>query len=73
MSRCRSCEAPIEWALTPKGARIPLDVGIRSDGNIVVDDGVARVVPAGEGDRVSHFATCRDAAKYRRHPSTRRS
>lgn len=25
MSRCRSCNAPIRWALTEKGKRIPLD------------------------------------------------
>lgn len=24
---CRSCEAPIQWALTAKGRRIPLDLG----------------------------------------------
>lgn len=64
---CRSCGAPIEWAVTRKGSRIPLDVGSRPDANIVIDElGIAQVVPAGDGVRTSHFATCPDAAKYRR-------
>lgn len=68
--RCRYCEAPIEWALTPKGSRIPLDVGAHADGNIVVDDGVARVLNAHDERpflaRRSHFATCPSAARARR-------
>jgi hypothetical protein len=67
---CRSCDAPIEWAITTKGSRIPLDVGLHDDGNIDVVDGIAHVVPvAGTYDapprRRSHFVTCPDAARFR--------
>jgi hypothetical protein len=66
--RCRSCQAPIEWAFTEKGKRIPLDRTTSSAvANIVLDpDGTARVVAAGEGDRISHFATCPNAGRHRR-------
>ena len=68
---CRSCHAPIEWAITPKGSRIPLDVGTYSDGNIVVDaDGVAHVIGALDEQpflaRRSHFAICPGARSYRK-------
>lgn len=78
-STCRSCEAPIEWAYTVKGARIPLDIvddEPRTDANIVLDDGIARVVRPGLGERTSHFATCPGAEQHRRrkrHPSARRA
>jgi hypothetical protein len=64
---CRSCGAPIDWALTPKGQRIPLDVATHPDANIIVDDhGIARIVAKGEGTRISHFATCVDAKRFRK-------
>ena len=67
--RCRSCDAPIEWAYTPKGSRIPLDPGTRPDGNINVDhDGIAHIVPAGHGTRTTHYAD----QHRRRHPSSQR-
>lgn len=69
---CSSCGAPIEWARTTKGARIPLDPEPSEAGNIRLEAGVAIIVGKGQGDRISHFATCRDAAKFRRHPSGRR-
>lgn len=64
--RCRSCDAPIEWAVTPKGSRIPLDIHSHPKANIVVEDGIARVVGEGNGVRISHFATCPNAAKHRK-------
>ena len=36
MSTCRSCRAPIEWALTEYGRKMPLDVGTYGDGRVVV-------------------------------------
>ena len=75
MSACRSCGAPIKWARTPKGRRIPLDPDPVPDGNIVLRGGVAHVDgPAaggffddGAGERyVSHFATCPNARSHRR-------
>jgi hypothetical protein len=35
-TRCRSCNAPILWARTPKGRRIPIDIARREDGRIVL-------------------------------------
>jgi len=65
-ARCRSCGAQIEWTLTAKGRRMPLDVDERADGNLVVDDAHRAVsVPAGTGNRTSHFATCPNAGEHR--------
>ena len=36
MSRCRSCNAPLEWGVTDNGRRIPLDLGLWPDGRLVV-------------------------------------
>lgn len=66
-STCRSCKAPIEWAYTVKGGRIPLDPGVFDDGNISLDDaGVAHVVKTSGPLRRSHFASCPNAARHRR-------
>jgi Holliday junction resolvasome RuvABC endonuclease subunit len=35
-AKCRSCGAPIEWALTEKGRPIPIDVQPVPDGNILL-------------------------------------
>ena len=71
MSQCKSCRADIEWCRTPSGSLIPLDVGTTERGNIVVSrdllgDKTATVVAPGQGDRVSHFATCPNAKEHRR-------
>ena len=65
---CRSCHAEIEFARTVNGRRIPINPdGDLAAGNIVFDaDGIAHVVPAGEGTHTSHFATCSDPARFRR-------
>lgn len=71
MSSCRSCGAPIEWARTPKGKRIPLDVEPRPDGNLAFVAGElvnAAGLPPEVERRVSHFATCPNAAQHRRRP-----
>lgn len=74
--RCRSCQAPIRWAVTEAGKRIPVDVEPTPDGNMLLsldDPPVAAVVRPGElqlvddGQRfVSHFATCEFADQHRR-------
>lgn len=70
--RCRSCEAPIEWAITEKGRRIPLDVDDGQPGNIVITaDGVAHVVADGEGTHRTHFSTCPNAGVHRKKRSRR--
>lgn len=66
MAVCGSCGAPVQWVKTKAGKRMPLDVGASENGNITVTDGVAYYWPPGEGDRVSHFATCPNAAQHRK-------
>ena len=34
--RCRSCGAPIFWAVTDNGRKMPLDKGRHSDGRIAI-------------------------------------
>jgi hypothetical protein len=69
VSNCRSCGAEIEWAVTPNDKPIPLDTGVRADGNIRLDvrlDGSrVAIIDSTNGDRVSHFATCPNAASHR--------
>ena len=71
MPSCRSCSAPIFWATTAKGKAIPLDVEPRADGNIEVRARVAHYVTpdlnaVGTRRYVSHFATCAQAAQFRK-------
>lgn len=82
MATCRTCEAPIVWALTAKGKDIPVDEKPVDDGNLVlVDDtietdrGPQKVKRARSPDALleaglprykSHFATCPDAEEHRR-------
>lgn len=70
MSECRSCGAPITWAITDNGKRIPLDAEPAPNGNLILVDGVART-PRIDDDvpflqYVSHFATCPNAQQHRR-------
>jgi hypothetical protein len=71
VSVCKSCRAQIEWCRTENGNLMPLDVGTSLNGNIVVSRGlfgdkIATYVPPGQGDRVSHFATCSSPEQHRR-------
>lgn len=67
MAECRSCGAPVEWVVTEQGKRMPLNLEPVQYGNIIVEAGVARYVPVGEGgDRVSHFATCPQSDEWRK-------
>lgn len=75
---CRSCDAPIVWAVTTGGRPIPLDAAAVPTGNVVLRGGTARVLSsvtlgemhgAGLLDGlplyVSHFATCPNAKAHR--------
>jgi hypothetical protein len=64
--RCRACQHPVEWVRTEGGKAMPLNVDRADNGNIVVINGVAHVVHPGEGDRISHFATCEAASRFRK-------
>ncbi len=72
--KCRSCEAPIRWAVTGKGRRMPLDAQPSPDGTIAVEPedelgvivGIVRGVSTTQPRFVSHFATCPNAGGHRR-------
>ena len=71
--RCSSCSAPIVWATTSSGKKMPLDAAPNPRGNLVMDDaGNVGPVPGEEGAPdlgkryTSHFATCPHHAMHRR-------
>lgn len=65
--RCRSCGAPILWARTTKSKSIPLDADPCEDGNLTLIEGVAHYgALAGQRHYKSHYATCPDAARWRK-------
>jgi hypothetical protein len=80
VSACRSCGAPIWWAFTGAGKRIPVDVEPTPDGNLFavgdgIGDGETPVVAVITSSRqpfpdalryTSHFATCPNASAHRR-------
>lgn len=63
MPACRSCGAPIFWAVNDKGKREPIDADPREDGNIAIvgkeeggGDPVVRHLKKGEGDTLPGLA-----------------
>lgn len=70
-TKCKSCGAPIRWAITEKGRRMPLDPAPRPDGNVTLRTGVGNATIAvvgqgGDGPRYSsHFSSCPNAAEHR--------
>lgn len=58
---CRGCGGPIIWAISPTGARIPLDA--RAPVYMVqTDQGSTRAVRSTH--YVSHFCTCPNASEF---------
>jgi hypothetical protein len=76
MTACRSCGAPVLWAVTAEGKRMPVDAEPTPAGNLVVDQTAqpwtVRVVPpddllAGDPPRyLPHWATCPHANEHRK-------
>lgn len=71
--RCRSCQAPIRWAVTGANRKpIPLDLEPTDDGNVELVDGYAKTWgtshdwPAGVDRYRSHYASCPDAGEWRK-------
>lgn len=73
--RCSGCSAPIIWAYTEQGRRIPLDehpVDTWGDGTYFTLEGHRATVASPllvQDDQAiyqSHFATCPDADTFRR-------
>lgn len=78
---CRSCGAPVIWAVTHKGKRMPVDADPVENGNIklrYVGEIIIAAYPGKEHPGlfddpsfaekcyVSHFATCEQAKNWRR-------
>jgi hypothetical protein len=72
--KCKSCGAPIRWAITRSGRRMPLDYDESPTGNVLLfGDESCRVIGADEQftpsdatRHTSHFATCPQGAAHRR-------
>ena len=72
MNVCRSCHAPIIWALTGSAKSIPLDAQPNPAGNVELADGIAKawgtshVWPEGTQRYMPHHATCPDGEEWKR-------
>lgn len=77
---CRSCGAPVYWALTREGRRMPIDAEPVATGNVlltlrrstgaltctVLGAGVLVEIESGRRRYTSHYATCPQAASHRK-------
>jgi hypothetical protein len=72
---CRSCSAPIIWAVTRNGRDMPVTAEPRGDGNVylVARPGLAPLAEVlgvakrfARTMRVAHFADCPQADRWRR-------
>lgn len=73
---CRSCNAPIIWTMTIKNRQMPVDAEPSNEGNITLEEQGAQrpILAVYHSVRVpslqyhtSHFATCPDRKKWRKH------
>jgi len=75
--KCQSCGAPIIWTITAKNKRMPVDAEPDLEGLLVLDEGPDGTVRScvssslltslfQEVRYTSHFATCPEAARWRR-------
>ena len=84
MATCKSCSAPIIWAVTAKGKPMPIDTEPVRDGNVLIyrvgdtEEIRAQVVKRDpdqdefdglEEYHVSHFVTCPQSKGWRRRAS----
>ena len=66
MARCRDCDAPVRFVATASGKRMPIDIDPTPTGNVVILDGMARVLTADQLAQrnqpaqrfMPHAATC---------------
>lgn len=69
--RCKACSAPIRWAMTQKGKRMPLDLEPSEAGTWVLDGEVANLLARPVRDAaiwpryIPHWATCPSAPLFR--------
>lgn len=74
--RCSSCGAPIFWALSSSGKRIPLNAepyNVMANGHYAVEwpngPNAAPLAIHRPAIHVTHFATCPNASSHRRRPA----
>ncbi len=65
IAKCNACQAEIIWAVTIRGARIPVDAEPVSHGGSILLEKfeysavtLAKLAPDGHGTHTSHFVTC---------------
>jgi hypothetical protein len=66
---CRSCGAAMTWAETSTGKRMPVEPYPAGNVRLVTTGAgtvIAHLVGPGQGDHVSHFATCPSAGAHRK-------
>jgi hypothetical protein len=72
---CKSCTAPVIWAVTTLGKPMPVDPEPAEGGNVALSWRAGHVLAevlsvtkqfGRTGLRKSHFATCPDAAAHRK-------
>lgn len=74
ISACRSCMAPIYWAITTNGKRMPVDSQPSPHGSFRLEerpdepDPLAVWIPAGHAPNLheAHFVRCPNAAQHRK-------
>jgi hypothetical protein len=72
MTKCSKCGATMFFGAVANGKRMPLNVEPAKDGNVVIRDGIVRVLRQGEEPEkgelryVSHFATCTAPKSFRK-------
>lgn len=81
METCSACPQRLIWALTPTGARAPIDYAPSPEGNVLLlqpdgfgavlavtftKDGLERARERGLPLRTSHFTTCVHADKFKK-------
>lgn len=73
---CRSCQAPIIWAITERARHIPIDADPAADGGTIQlvyrgpsQEPLANILKVNklgvQNLRVAHFASCPNADRYR--------
>lgn len=70
VTRCRTCDAQIVWAVSTSDRAIPMDAAPAEDGQFVIVEGVARPPELWDPPDLpryrSHFVTCPDADRHRK-------
>jgi hypothetical protein len=81
MDKCKACEATMIWAISPAGARSPIDYAPSEQGNVLLlsptglgevlavvlsKDGLELARNRGLQLRTSHFVTCPNREEFKR-------